>query len=144
MQQVATRPDIGRRASKSPAPHPVLDTTLASLGTSDLAESARPRAASCAQTKRITRIYGKVASAPTAQVEVMPSNFVALGEVPLPPACWPPSGRIGGSPRAVEVRDMVAHAAEFETLDGPFRHRASAAGMGAAMGTCSGCGGLRA
>ena len=140
MQQVATRPDIGRQASKSPAPHPVLETTLASFGASDLAESGRPRAAAFAEIERITSIYGKLASAPTAQVEVMPSNFVALGEVPLPPACWPPSGRIGGSPRAVEVRDMVAHAAKLQTLDGPFRHRASAA----AMGTGSGCGGLRA
>ena len=54
LQQVGTRPDIGRRASQSPAPHPVLDAPLASLGTSDLAESAVARAAACAETKRIT------------------------------------------------------------------------------------------
>jgi len=140
LQQVGTGPDIGRRAMQSPAPHPALEATLASLCASNSAESIGCCAAAFAEIERITSIYGKLASAQTAQGEVMPSNIVALSEGSLPPACRPPSGRIGGSPRAVEVRDMVAHAAELETLDGPFRHRASPA----AMGTWSGCGGLRA
>jgi hypothetical protein len=127
LQQVGTGPDIGRRASKSPAPHPALETTLASLGASDPAKSTGSRTVACAQVKRITRIYGNVASATTAQVVDIHSKIVALGNGAVPPACWPPSGQIGGSARAVEVRDMVAHAAELEALDGPFRHRAPAA-----------------
>ena len=140
MQQVGTGPDIGRRAMQSPAPHPVLETTLASPRTSKLAESRRPRAAARAEIERITRIYGKLASAPTAQVEDIHSKIVAPDKTgSVPPACWP-SGQIGGSPRALEVRDMVAHAAECEAFDGPSRHEASAA----ALCTCSERGGLRA
>jgi hypothetical protein len=127
LQQVGTGPDIGRRASKSPAPHPALETTLASPCASAPGKSTGSRTAACAQTKRITRIYGKVASAPTAQVEDMHSKIVAPSNGVVRSACWPPFGRIGGSARAVEVRDMVAHAAELEALDGPDRHQVSAA-----------------
>jgi hypothetical protein len=129
LQQVGTGPDVHRRASQSPAPHPVLPVSLAPLRSSDLPEAKPDRATARAETKRITRIYGKLASAPTAQVEDIHSKIVAPSKGSLPPACWPPSGRIGGSPRAVEVRDMVAHAAECEALTGPSGHRAILAGL---------------
>ena len=141
MQQVGTRPDLSRRASQSPAPHPVLPVSLAPPRSSDLPEAKPDRATARAETKRITRIYGKLASAPTAQVEDIHSKIVAPDRTgSLPPACWPAPGQIGGSARAVEVRDMVAHAAECEAFDGPSRHGASAA----ALCTCSERGGLRA
>jgi hypothetical protein len=141
LQQVGTGPDIDRRAMQSPAPHPVLRTTLASLGASDLTESTRSRATARAETERITSIYGKLASAPTAQVEDIHSKIVAPDRTgSLPPACWLAPGQIGGSARAVEVRDMVAHAAELEALDGPCWLQASPA----ALRTCLELGGPRA
>jgi hypothetical protein len=126
LQQVATEPDICRRASRSPAPHPVLGASLALLGSSDLAAPGRDHGAACAEIKRITSVYGKLASAPTTQVEDIHSKIVTPSLGSLPPACRP-SGRIGGSPRAVEVRDVGAHAAECEALKGPSGHRATAA-----------------
>jgi len=130
LQQVGTGPDFRRRASQSPALHPVLETDLPRLAASKFAVSACPGAGAWAQTKRITRICGKLASAQTAQVEDLHSKIVAPHKAgPLSTACWPPSGQIGGSAGAVEGRDMVAHAAEMEALEGPLRQRGSAAGL---------------
>ena len=126
MQQVGTRPELCRRASQSPAPHPVLDASLARRGRPQLAESAVDVLAAFAETKRITSDYGKLADAATEHAEVDPSKITGLKR-PLPPACWPVTGQIGGSVRTVEVRDMVARTAEFGALDGPFGHRATAA-----------------
>ena len=126
MQQVGTRPELSRRASQSPAPHPVLEAPLVSRRASHLAESGLAARLAFAETKRITSDYGKLAGAATEHAEVNPSKIVGLKRS-LPPACWPLTGQIGGSVRAVEVRDMVARTAEFEALDGPFGHRATAA-----------------
>jgi len=128
LQQVATEPDIRRRASQSPAPQPVPVAPLTPLCSSNLAASRRDHVAACAEIKRITSVYGKLASAPTTQVEDIHSKIVTPSMGSLPPACRP-SGRIGGSPRAVEVRDVVAHAAECEALEGWSGHRATAAGL---------------
>ena len=126
MQQVGTRPELSRRASRSPAPHPVLEAPLAHPRRPHLAESPVDVLAAFAETKRITSDYGKLADAATEHAEVYPSKFVGL-KGPLPPASWPLTGQIGGSVRAVEVRDMVARTAEFGALHGPFRHRATTA-----------------
>jgi len=126
LQQVGTRPELSRRASRSPAPHPVLAAPLAQLRRPNLAESAVDVLAAFAETKRITSDYGKLADAATEHAEVNPSKIVGL-KGPLPPACWPLTGQIGGSVRTVEVRDMVARTAEFGALDGPCGHRATTA-----------------
>jgi hypothetical protein len=126
LQQVGTRPELSRRASRSPAPHPVLEALLVHFCRPHLAESDGDVLAAFAETKRITSDYGKLADATTEHAEVNPSKFVGL-KGPLPPASWPLTGQIGGSVRDVEVRDMIARTAEFGALDGPFRHRANTA-----------------